>query len=507
MIDESLPPAQSGVISNKAKYPPGGRGASRRGPVLLRLREVLHMVKASPSVHALDAAYRPFPSFEQWLARTTLDDGRWRRYLGVINDLTSRIDTDARRRAYEIVKRAAAIDTGAIEGLYEVDRGFTFTVAMEAALWESELAKKGEHVRPLFEAQLHAYDYILDLATKAQPISEAALRALHAEVCRAQATYRVVTAIGPQEHALPKGEYKALPNHVRTRKGADHSYAPVAVTPAEMARLVQELRSEPFLAAHPVIQAAYAHYALVVIHPFADGNGRVARALASAFTYRAIRMPIVILNEHKNAYLDSLEAADSDDFQVFVDFILARALDTIKLVEENLWTATTPSPEESFEALQRLYITRGGYDQEQVDSAGSSLIELLEKEVQRASARFQGSRLAVKTWITMMSSGASQEGYRLPLQGGRGVKIGMTTPPPPGASAQREYGLEVPMNASGSDDIILTNSKRVAFTARLDELLPTYSGMFAVRIATFAERIVAEMLAELSAKGKDKLRG
>jgi len=64
------------------------------------------------------------------------------------------------------VKRAAALDTGAIEGLYEVDRGFTYTVAFETAAWEVELAKKGENVRPLFEAQLHAYDYVLDLATK-----------------------------------------------------------------------------------------------------------------------------------------------------------------------------------------------------------------------------------------------------------------------------------------------------------------------------------------------------
>jgi len=87
-----------------------------------------------------------------------------------------------------------------------------------------------------------------------------------------------MTTVGPQEQALPKRQYKIMPNHVRTRKGADHSYAPVDVTPAEMARLVAELRSDAFLTAHPVLQAAYAHYGLVAIHPFADGNGRVARA-------------------------------------------------------------------------------------------------------------------------------------------------------------------------------------------------------------------------------------
>src|SRR5208337_774725 len=126
------------------------------------------------------------------------------------------------------------------------DRGFTFTVAFETSAWETKLAKKGENVRPLFEAQLHAYDYVLDLATKAEPISEAAIRVLHEVVCQAQATYRVTTAVGPQEEALTKGRYKVLPNHVRTRDGADHSYAPVDVTPAEMARLVSEMRGEAF---------------------------------------------------------------------------------------------------------------------------------------------------------------------------------------------------------------------------------------------------------------------
>jgi Fic family protein len=107
-----------------------------------------------------------------------------------------------------VVKRAAALDTGAIEGLYEVDRGFTFTVAFETAAWEIELAQKGEKVRSLFEAQMHAYDYVLDLATKAEPISEAAIRVLYEVVCRAQDSYRVMTAIGPQEQELSRDATK-----------------------------------------------------------------------------------------------------------------------------------------------------------------------------------------------------------------------------------------------------------------------------------------------------------
>lgn len=464
------------------------------------------MTEAPPTLHALDAAYQRFPTFDEWLARTSVDEARWHRYLDAISHLRRHLDPSAQRRAYEIVKRAAAMDTGAIEGLYEVDRGFTFTVAMEAARWESTLAEKGEHVRPLFEAQLRAYEYIMDLATKTQPFSEAAIRALHEEICSAQATYRVITAVGPQEHPLPKGVYKAFPNHVRTRRGTDHSYAPVDMTPVEMARLVQELRSKAFDASHPVIQAAFAHYALVAIHPFADGNGRVARALASAFTARAISMPIVILSEHEQMYLDSLETADQGNYQAFIDFMLDRSLETIKLVEENLRLALSPSAEATFAAIQRLYMTRGGYTQEQVDAASVPLIDRLTSEVQRTLARFQGPRLTVQVGIKQMSYAPSQKHYRMPLQGGRGVEIRMSTPPPASASTQREYWVEVPKDAAGADDIVITTAKQDTFTAKLDELMPGPSGMLQTRISLFAERIVGEMLAELSEQAEKKLR-
>lgn len=293
-----------------------------------------------------------------------------------------------------------------------------------------------------------------------------------------------------------------------TRKGADHSYAPVDVTPAEMARLVRELRSEPFLAAHPVIQAAYAHYALVGIHPFADGNGRVARALASAFTYCAISMPIVILNEHKNAYLDSLEAADLGHYQVFVDFILARSLDTIRLVEENLRSTLSPSAEETFAAIERLYITRGGYTHEQVDAAGLSLIELLSQELKRISSHFLVPPIAGGVVIGPQAPQApSQASYRVPLQGGRTVTISMGTPAPAHAKIQRQYWLEVPKDAAGSDDIVLTDLRHDAFAARLDELVPVLAGVLQIRMGMFAERVLRDMQAELLEQAENKLRG
>ena len=458
------------------------------------------MSESVVNIQALDAAYESFPTFAEWAARTSVDTGRWERYNSALKSRAESLSGEVLNRARNIAKRAAAIDTGAIEGLYEVDRGFTYTVALESATWEVALVQKGERVKSLFEAQLDAYDYVLDLATKAEPISEAAIRYLHEVVCRAQSTYRVGTSIGLQEQILPKGQYKTQPNHVRTSKGTDHSYAPVDVTPAEMARFTAELRSEAFLAAHPVLQAAYSHYCLVVIHPFSDGNGRVARALASAFTYRAISMPIVILSEQRNAYLDALEKADAGDYQSFVDFMLDRSLDTISLVNDSLRAALAKSPEESIAAIEALYFTRGGYTHEQIDHAGLRLIQAVQIAVSQ-----QLSKLAKPPRITSgggMQAGtqyATPPGYRLPLSGGQIAHNSIMTQVPARAQVARNYGVVLPMDAAGGDDIkvIELNAGTDPFVARVDEMLPVMSGILQIRLNMFAEWLANEMIAEL----------
>jgi Fic family protein len=456
------------------------------------------MSSSEVNIRVLDAAYKPFPTFEEWASRTSVDTVRWERYKSSLEG-NAALPPEVLARARQIAKRAAALDTGAIEGLYEVDRGFTFTVAFETAAWEAALAQKGERVRSLFEAQLHAYDYVLDLATKAEPISEAAIRALHEEVCRAQPTHRVITAVGPQEQNLPKGQYKSLPNHVRTRKGTDHSYAPVDVTPAEMARLVRELRSQPFLDAHPVIQAAYAHYGLVVIHPFADGNGRVARALASVFTYRAISMPIVIFSEQKDTYLDELERADASDYQSFVDFMLARSLDTIKLVDESVRSALSPTPEQSVAAFKSLYLTRGGYTQDQVDNAGITLMQMILDEVTRVIGNNPAPKLSTSVGIISGSYGSSDRAYRLPAAGGKMLQVTFSSAPPAQVRGFRNYALWVPRDAAGDDDILLKcTDPPDTFAARMEELVPTPSAVLQIRAKMLAERVVGQMLAELN---------
>lgn len=253
--------------------------------------------------------------------------------------------SEALRNSAEIAVRAAAMDTGAIEGLYTVDRGFTMTVASQAFAWEHALEEKGEKVRELFEAQLEAYELVIDAVTRKLPISEAWIRALHEKVCAGQPTYRVLTDQGYQEQELPKGSYKTQPNHVRLADGSLHPYAPVDLVPSEMHRLLEQIRTPEFESAHPATQASYIHYVFVVIHPFADGNGRVARALASVFFFRAHSIPFLVFANQRKPYFDALHQADLGQIQPLLTFFLDRGIDTLQLVIDHLLTVEAPGPE------------------------------------------------------------------------------------------------------------------------------------------------------------------
>lgn len=293
-----------------------------------------------------DSLYPGFPDFADWPVPTEDDLRLWDRFAARLQETRAKATPEALQKSVEVAVRAAAMDTGAIEGLYTVDRGFTMTVATQALAWEHALEEKGENVRALFEAQLEAYELVLDAVTKKLPITEAWVRALHEKVCAGQRTYRVWTDQGWQEQELPRGAYKSHPNHVRLADGSIHPYAPVDRVPAEMYRLLEQIRTPEFESAHPIAQASYLHYGFVVIHPFADGNGRVARALASVFFYRTLSIPFLVFANQRTAYFDALHQADLGQARPLLAFFRDRGIDTIQLVAEQVLTAQTSVPGE-----------------------------------------------------------------------------------------------------------------------------------------------------------------
>ena len=91
--------------------------------------------------------------------------------------------------------------------------------------------------------------------------------------------------------------------------------------PALMQDLVRWLNGPEAWALHPVEYAAIAHYRLVYIHPFVDGNGRTSRLLMNLRLIQAGYPPVIIKVEDRFKYYEALETANSGDIRPFIRFI------------------------------------------------------------------------------------------------------------------------------------------------------------------------------------------
>jgi Fic family protein len=450
-------------------------------------------------IRAADALYEPFAPFEDW-ASLLVDQEVWDHYVARLTERRSAVPPEAYDRAVDHTMRLAAVDTGAIEGLYSTDRGFTVSVAEQAAAWEIEMDKRGSHVRPLFEAQRAAYDMVLDAATQSEPVSDVFIRTLHQTVTRGQEKYRVLTDHGWDDRPLNKGEYKDQPNHPWSAEGVLHAYASVLDTPPEMYRLILELRSESFLTAHPVLEAAYSHYSLVCIHPFADGNGRVARALASVYLFRAASNPFLVFADQTNQYLDALSAADQSRPQVWVDFVFDRALAAIARFTEVLRVGMGPPARDSLAALAALAVALPGMTHQQLDETAQRLFAAFRSEIQRQLAELEKPGTMQEGLIELGVRTEQAAGYRAPINPSfGGVRLHLTNAAPAEATVDRDFDISIAKGPRKRATLVI-NARHNGDSLELgiDDAYPELTSDAVFRVATFVSGQLNEALHELS---------
>ena len=124
---------------------------------------------------------------------------------------------------------------------------------------------------------------------------------------------------------------------------------------------------------HPVLKAALAHLWFVTVHPFDDGNGRIARAIGDLLLARADGSPqrfyslSAQIQRERQAYYDVLERTQKGSVDVtgwlhwFLE-TLCRAIDSAQrtldavLVKKQFWQqwAATPLNERQIKLLNRL---------------------------------------------------------------------------------------------------------------------------------------------------------
>ena len=147
---------------------------------------------------------------------------------------------------------------------------------------------------------------------KTMPMTQNFIRQLHKVILREDYTvYRNLPGGYTTSYTIHAGQYKTRPNSVITRYGDRFVYASPEETPALMSDLVDWYnRAEQAGELSPVELAALFHYRYIRIHPFEDGNGRIARLLVNYILARHGWPMIVIRNRNKSQYLEALHKAD-----------------------------------------------------------------------------------------------------------------------------------------------------------------------------------------------------
>jgi Fic family protein len=225
----------------------------------------------------------------------------------------------------ERLSREWAIETGVIENLYEIERGVTQTLIERG--FQAELLSHGstnrprEYVLQLLRDQKEALDGVFDFVSSKRALSVSYIKELHAALLRSQDKTEGVDAQGRfVEIPLIKGAWKTQANYP-VRDGVTYAYCAPEHVAAEMDRLV-EIHADHINKNVPSeVQAAWLHHRFTQIHPFQDGNRRVARAIASLVLVKDGLFPLVVTRDDKPAYLDALEAADNGNLKPLIDMI------------------------------------------------------------------------------------------------------------------------------------------------------------------------------------------
>ncbi len=118
------------------------------------------------------------------------------------------------------------------------------------------------------------------------------------------------------------GDYKTAPNNVITSTGETYYFTPPDQVKSAMGDLIDWYRTRVREGEHPIIVAATFHYRFVRIHPFDDGNGRMARLLMNMILIKHGYTVSLIRQEDRDNYLNHLEQADkTEDLTEFINYV------------------------------------------------------------------------------------------------------------------------------------------------------------------------------------------
>ncbi|MBO4760595.1 MAG: Fic family protein [Bacteroidales bacterium] len=218
---------------------------------------------------------------------------------------------------YSIITHSTAIE------------GSTVTEIENQLLFDEGISAKGKTiVEQMMNLDLkRAYEESIRLAKQHTEITIDVLKALsHLVMQNTGSTYK--TALGDFSSAA--GDLR-LVNVTAGVGGRSYlSYLKVPVKLQEFCNWLNDQRKRSMSLQERYNLSFEAHYRLVTIHPWADGNGRMARLVMNHIQFEFGLVPAKVLKEDKGDYINALVATrDTDDISHFLEFMTGEMIKTL----------------------------------------------------------------------------------------------------------------------------------------------------------------------------------
>lgn len=189
--------------------------------------------------------------------------------------------------------------------------GNSLTISETKVVLEDGLTVGGKPLKDILEAVGHkkAYDFMYSL-TKENTISEEHIKQLHKLFY--QGIDETIAGVYRKQRVFISGsEYNVAP------------YDQIDMLMSAMINKFNEARASE----HPIVFAAKLHQEFVYIHPFVDGNGRVARLLMNMALLQDGYPIVVIPPICRSEYITALEKGHENE-NVFIHFIMERVVES-----------------------------------------------------------------------------------------------------------------------------------------------------------------------------------
>jgi Fic family protein len=191
--------------------------------------------------------------------------------------------------------------------------GNTLTLQETRLVLEEGITIGGKPLKDHLEARndAEAFDLMIHLVNEKKPITQEVIQQLHEAVAKAILS--------------DAGKYRTTNIRIMGSSLSPPDYGKIVPL---MDAFMKQIQKEHI---HPIRTAAFIHHELSRIHPFVDGNGRVARLLTNLYLMQHGYPPLIVKKTDRRRYYQSLQQADRGDLVPFTRFLASLAHESLMM--------------------------------------------------------------------------------------------------------------------------------------------------------------------------------